>query len=178
MYVRRAKQHNLLDYRLSVKQISENQIWEGCVCDWGSVPSGVLQGTKLGPWLFLITINDLVVENARLWKYVDDTTISETVAKRELSNAQRTIDRVIQWSLDNRVQLNSDKCKELRISFTKSQQEFKPILIYGDALEVVEIVNFSSDLTWNIHINETIKKAFRDYIFWFNLRELRLLALT
>ena len=58
------------------------------------------QGTKLGPWLFLIMINDLVVKNARLWKYVDDTTISETVAKGELiiSNAQRTKDRVVQWS--------------------------------------------------------------------------------
>ena len=58
------------------------------------------QGTKLRPWLFLIMINDLVVKNARLWKYVDDTTISETVAKGELiiSNAQRTKDRVVQWS--------------------------------------------------------------------------------
>ena len=58
------------------------------------------QGTKLGPWLFLIMINDLVVKNARLWKYVDDTTISETVAKGELiiSNVQRTKDRVVQWS--------------------------------------------------------------------------------
>ena len=57
------------------------------------------QGTKLGPWLFLIMINDLVVKNARLWKYVDDTTISETVAKGELiiSNVQRTKDRVVQW---------------------------------------------------------------------------------
>ena len=62
------------------------------------------QGTKLGPWLFFIMIDDLVVKNARLWKYVDDTTISETVAKGELSNAQRTTDRVVQWSLENRIQ--------------------------------------------------------------------------
>ena len=101
----------------------------------------------------------LVVENARLWKYVDDTTISETVAKGELSNAQRTTERVVQWSLENRVQLNTDKCKEMRISFTKSQQEFEPILINSDALEVVDSVkllglNIFSDLTWNIHINK------------------------
>ena len=66
------------------------KLGEGCVSDWGLVPSGVSQGTKLGPWLFWIMINDLAVENTRLCKYVDDTTISETVAKGELSNVQRT----------------------------------------------------------------------------------------
>ena len=101
----------------------------------------------------------LVVENARLWRYVDDTTISETVAKGELGNAQRTTERVVQWSLENRVQLNTDRCKEIRISFSKSQQEFEPILINRDALEVVDSVkllglNISSDLTWNININK------------------------
>ena len=71
----------------------------------------------------------------------------------------------------------------MRISFTKSQQEFEPILINGDALEVLDSVkllglNISSDLTWNIYINETVKKGSkRLYIFWYNLRELRLLAL-
>ena len=117
-------------------------------------------------------------------EYVDDTTISETVAKGEQSNTQRTTDRAIQWSLENRVQLNTDKCKEMRISFfTKSQQEFEPILIIGDALEVVENVkllglNISSDLTWNIHINETIKKASMRLYFLVQLkRAKRLLAL-
>ena len=55
------------------------------------------QGTKLRPWLFLIMINDHVVESARLWPYVDDTTISKTVAKGELSNVQSATDRVVQW---------------------------------------------------------------------------------
>ena len=112
-------------------------------------------------------INDLVTENARLWKYVDDTKasiISETVAKGELSNAQRITDRVIKRSPQSRVQLN-DRCKKNAIlSFTKSQQEFEPILINVDALDMIGSVkllrfDISSDLPWNIHINVTIKKT-------------------
>ena len=55
---------------------NESKLGEGCASDWGSVPSGVPQETKSRPWLILSMIYDLVVENARLWNYEDDTSIS------------------------------------------------------------------------------------------------------
>ena len=90
--------------------------------------------------------------------------------KGELSNAQPHTDKVIQWSLENRVQLNTEKCKEMPISFTKPQQEFEPIVIHSNTLDVVENVkllglNTSSNLTWNIHINEIVKKAYMIIFF-------------
>ena len=50
---------------------------------------------------------------------MDDTTLSEVVVKGGESHAKAIANRVVVWSRENRVQLDADKCKELRISFAK-----------------------------------------------------------
>ena len=71
---------------------------------------------------------------------MDDTAASEVIPKGGESHGQAIADRVIQWSQENRVHLNSDKCKELRISFSKEPAAFVPVVIEGMEIEVVSSV--------------------------------------
>ena len=83
-------------------------------------------------------INDVAVNNALLWKYMDDTTASEIVSKGDQRNAQAIADTMADWSRKNRVKLNNDKCKELCISFARVERDFPPVVIDGVNIKVVE----------------------------------------
>ena len=68
----------------------------GCYSEWGFVPCGVPQGTKLGPWYFILMINDLSITEPYLWKFVNDTTVSEIVRKGSISKVRDIVDQVTQ----------------------------------------------------------------------------------
>ena len=77
---------------------------------------------------------------------------------------QSHVEELIAKSNQNMFQLNESKCKQLRISFTKSAVDFAPIVINGKAIEVVSTakllgLNISSDLWWNCHVTEISKKV-------------------
>ena len=132
-----------------------------CFSKWDSVPAGVPQGTKLGSWLFLLMINDLMVPGVQTLKYVDDTTLAEIVPRGEQGDIQDAVSIVESWTTEHNIQLNADKCKELVIDFNKNKHAFKPVVVCGKELSVVNSarvlgVMLSSDLKWNEHVNESI----------------------
>ena len=107
----------LMDRQQRVKM--ENDIYS----EWKDVVAGVPQGTKLGPWLFLVMINDLEISSADgNVIFVDDTTSFEIVEKDKSSLMQSMADEVSLWSNDNMFQIQPKKCKELRISFKKNSR--------------------------------------------------------
>jgi hypothetical protein len=92
-----------------------------CFSEWGTVPSGVPQVTKLGPWLFLLMINDLNPSEAHAWKYVDDTTLAEVVPRNGETFIQNAVTGVERWSNVKKLRLNADKCKEMVIENSRGK---------------------------------------------------------
>lgn len=179
------KAFNLIDHNILVRKLLDYNILNHILCwivdflsdrrqrvklaedrfsEWRYIPAGIPQGTKLGPWLFLLMINDLNAGEAEMWKYVDDTTISEVIAKGQESCIQQMVDDLAIQARDEGFQLNKRKCKELRISFAKNEPEFDPIWVNHQTLETVKSIkllglNISSDLKWNAHVLELVRKV-------------------
>jgi hypothetical protein len=159
----------IIDFLINRKQ--RVKLNNGCFSDWSNVRSGVPQGTKLGPWLYILMINDLTTPTTTscesMWKYVDDTTLSETISKKDQSRIQESVDAVQAWAISNMAELNEEKCKELRIDFSREPTEntsLHPIFINHNEIEVVSYaktlgLTVSNDFKWKMHIDNIISKA-------------------
>ena len=148
----------------------------GVFSDWLHVPAGVPQGTRLGPWLFLVMINDLRLPPGFLmWKFADDTTVSEVVPPAKQSSLQQAANYIHDWSKENHLQLNPIKCKEIQTNFNRSPPCHSLVTLEGVEFEKVSSakvlgVNISSDLKLSAHIGSiTVKAAKRLYL----LRQLK-----
>ena len=78
-------------------------------------------------------------------------------------------------------QLNESKCKELTISFTKSEKPLEPITINNTKIEVVPSakllgVMMSNDLKWNAHVEMICKKVAARLYFLRQLKRAKVLT--
>ena len=146
--------------------------------DWITLRGGMPQGSWLGPLIFVILIDDL---HPRLLthKYLDDTTISETVVKDMASQMQCAVNDLIEWSELNRMNVNSKKTKEM-VFGSFSKESTTPLLISTKPVERVSEykllgVTVNAMLKWDDHISTVTSKAAKR--LWF-LKKLKRAGVT
>ena len=78
----------------------------------------------------------------KLYKYVDDCSVSEVVRISELdaSKLQQETDNVTQWSSENNMKLNVKKSKDFIVSFLHNQPSVEPLIVDNQTLEVVNTI--------------------------------------
>ena len=113
-------------------------------------------------------IDDLKLpgETFSMWKFADDTTVSEVVPTSGESSLQEAVNHISSWSYNDLFQLNPTKCKELVLCFKKTPLSYCPIKIDGVEFERVSFakvlgVTISNDLKWNDHVDTITSKAAR-----------------
>ena len=81
---------------------------------WENLLKGVLQGSILGPLLFIVFLKDMfyLVLNSTIYKFADDNTISYIHKDFNFKNRKVLI---ISWSKDNLMKVNSNKFQSICI---------------------------------------------------------------
>ena len=87
-----------------------------------------------------------------IWKYVDDTTVSEIIPSGSSSKVQTAAEAVLKWSKKNLFQLNCDKTKELYISFRRLQEPPRSAV----TIEGIPIAKVNSTKLLGITINNKL----------------------
>ena len=150
------------------KDRRQRVVLNGIESDWADVTSSVVQGSVLGPILFLIYINCIdstlrAHDNEILVsKFADDTKLGRKVGCREDNvSLQSALDSLDKWCSDWGMQLHPDKCVVIHFGRNNTQHDY---FIGSAKLSAVDGardlgVFITNDCDPSEHIEKISKKA-------------------
>lgn len=149
-----------------VQNRSQAVVLNGFSSSWMSIPSGVPQGSLLGPLLFIIFVYDIerCFVNSEYLLFADDMKVFRIVNNpSDEMLLQDDLHRLDQYCYTNKLELNVDKC--FFIIFTRKRIPFNSTFILrnqvlkrGSHTKDLGVIH-DSKLLFDLHISNIIGKA-------------------
>ena len=135
------------------------------------ITAGVPQGSILGPTLFLLYVNDapsVLVDDAQLEAYADDTTLYSIVSNGSAAGAghslQLSIDRLHNWGQKWKIAFEPTKSQAMTATLRRADLHLPPIMFGG--IQVPEAnsitllgVLFDQKLSFGEHLRSVATRA-------------------
>ena len=144
-------------------------VLEGFTSGWEQVDAGVPQGSVLGPFLFLIYVNDIIDGlQCNIKLFADDTSLFVLIDEHDYmqaaNNLTADLTHIDNWSEQWAIKFNPSKTES--VLFSRRNAENHPVY-FGDQDNQVKDVNththlgldLQSNCKWTDHINKIYKKA-------------------
>lgn len=150
------------ELRLITSYLSERKqmVVQGCdKSSFKSVTVGVPQGSVLGPFLFVIAVNDFSsCVPCRSILYADDTTLinSNTCLDMLLQEEKQSLKSAFEWFNANCLIVNDQKTEKIMFSLNKANlaaQDCKQVKLLG--------IHLDNKLSWDCHVDQLCKKLAR-----------------
>ena len=141
---------------------------DGTKSDILDVKAGIPQGSRLGPLLFIIYMNDIITDiESDILIFADDTSLFATGSDpaETVAILNRDLEKISVWAAKWKVTFNASKSKDIIFS-NKSLNNSPPLIFQNDYIDRVNVhkhlgLYLSSSLDWSEQIKQVCLKANR-----------------
>ena len=136
--------------------------------EWSNIKRGIPQGSLMGPVLFNIFVNDLVLRLEKMcsiYNYADDNTLS--YCHRDIKvvkhNLEKVCDSAIQWFIRNHMKANPDKFQFMIIG-KKNDDRSIVLCVNGSVIQPSSCikllgVHIDDTLCFGTHVDDLVKRC-------------------